>query len=238
MKRFLASAAIAALPLPLMTAPPASAQFGGGIVYDPANHTQNILTAVRSLQEINQQIQQLTHEIEMLENMAHNLKTLDLNVAEAIIRDRIQRIYDLMRQAEGIGYGVDEVEREYEEVYPEDYGASPPDSQILVQDARRRWRQSRTAYRDSLVTIGAALEDNQVDATAITQLIERSQSAAGALEVAQAGNQIEAMQAQQLMQIESIMAAHYRAEALERARELAEAERGRARTKAFLGASN
>lgn len=238
MKRYIISAAIAALPLSLIGAPSASAQFGGGIVYDPANHTQNILTAVRSLQQINQQIQQLTHEIEMLENMARNLQTLDLNVAEAIIRDRIQRINDLMRRAEGIGYGVQEVEREYEEVYPEDYGAVPSDNQVLVQDARRRWRQSRTAYRDSLVTIGAALEDNEIDGAAISDLINRSQSAAGALEAAQAGNQIEAIQAQQLMQIESIMAAHYRAEALERAKELAEAERGRARTRAFLGASN
>ena len=34
---------------------------------------------------------------------------------------------------------------------------------------------------------------------------------------------------------EAMMAAHYRAEALERARQLAEAERGRARTRAFLG---
>lgn len=239
MKRLFLSVAIAATPLSLTTPSPASAQFfGGGIVYDPANHTQNILTAVRSLQEINQQIQQITNEIEMLENMARNLQSLELNVAEAIIRDRIQRIYDLMRQAEGIGYGVDEVEREYEEVYPEDYGAKPPDQQVLVQDARRRWLQSRTAYRDSLVTIGAALEDNQVDASAISDLIDRSQSAAGALEAAQAGNQIEAIQAQQLMQIESIMAAHYRAEALERARTLAEAERGRARTRTFLGASN
>lgn len=240
MKRLMMSAALSAMPITLFaTAPPATAQlFGGGVVYDPANHVQNILTAVRSLQEINQQIEQLTHEIEMLENMARNLQTLDVNVAEAIIRDRIRRIYDLMRQAEGIGYGVDEVEREYEEVYPEDYGVTTPDNQVLVNDARRRWRQSRTAYRDSLVTIGAALEDNQVDGAAIAELVTQSQSAAGALEAAQAGNQLEAMQTQQLMQIESIMGAHYRAEALERARELAEAERGRARTRTFLGATN
>ena len=171
----------------------------------------------------------------MLENMARNLETLDVNVAHAIIRDRIQRLYDLMREAEGIGYGVEEVEREYEEIYPETYGEEPPESSVLVEDARVRWRQSRTAYRDSLITIGAALEDNEIDGAAISDLIDRSQTAAGALEVAQAGNQIEAMQTQQLMQIESIMAAHYRAEALERARELAEAERGRARTRAFLG---
>jgi len=235
MKNAMVSIALAAIPAFTLSAPDAHAQFGGGIVYDPANHTQNILTAVRSLQQINQQIQQLTHEIEMLENMARNLQTLDLNVAEAIIRDRVRRIQDLMRQAEGIGYGVQEVEREYEEIYPENYGASAPDSQVLVQDARRRWRQSRTAYRDSLVTIGAALEDNEVDAASIADLIDRSQSAVGALEAAQAGNQIEAMQAQQLMQIEAIMAAHYRAEALARAKELAEAERGRARTRSFLG---
>ncbi len=240
MKRLILSAALSALPITLVaTASPATAQlFGGGVVYDPANHVQNILTAVRSLQEINQQIEQLTHEIEMLENMARNLQTLDVNVAEAIIRDRIRRIYDLMRQAEGIGYGVDEVEREYEEVYPEDYGVTPPDNQVLVNDARRRWRQSRTAYRDSLVTLSASLEDNETDGDAIANLVAQSQSAVGALEAAQAGNQLEAMQTQQLMQIESIMAAHYRAVALERARELAEAERGRARTRAFLGATN
>ncbi|MEO1361377.1 MAG: P-type conjugative transfer protein TrbJ, partial [Pseudomonadota bacterium] len=77
MKRLLLSAALCALPMTVITAPPAAAQFfGGGIVYDPANHTQNILTAVRSLQQINQQIQQLTNEIEMLENMARDLETL------------------------------------------------------------------------------------------------------------------------------------------------------------------
>lgn len=240
MKRLILSVALSAVPITLVAAPPpAAAQlFGGGVVYDPANHVQNILTAARSLQEINQQIEQITNEIEMLENMARNLQTLDVNVAEAIIRDRIRRIYDLMRQAEGIGYGVEEVEREYEEIYPEDYGTIPPDNQVLVDDARQRWRQSRTAYRDSLVTIGASLEDNETDGAAIAQLVSDSQSAAGALEAAQAGNQIEAMQAQQLMQIESILAAHYRAEALERARQLAEAERGRARTRTFLGVTN
>jgi len=234
MKRLIISAALSAFPITLIGTQPANAQFGGGVVYDPANHVQNILTAVRSLQQINQQIEQLTHEIEMLENMARNLETLDVNVAEAIIRDRIRRIYDLMGQAEGIGYGVEEVEREYEEIYPETYGDTPPDSDVLIEDARVRWRQSRTAYRDALVTIGASLEDNQTDGAAIAELVTQSQSAAGALEAAQAGNQLEAMQTQQLMQIESIMAAHYRAESLERARQLAEAERGRARTRSFL----
>jgi len=203
-------------------------------VYDPANHIENIMQAAQSVESVSNQVRQLAHEVEMLENMARNLETLPVNVAEAIIRDRINRIHELMSEAEGIGYGVSEIETVYDEAYPETYGETPPRNAVLVEDARRRWRQSRTAYRDTLVTVAAALEDNETDADAIAGLVSRSQSAAGALQAAQAGNQIEAMQAEQLIQMEAMMAAHYRAEALDRAAALAEAERGRARTKAFL----
>jgi len=231
MKRLLISAAICALPLSVITAPSASAQW---TVYDPANHIQNIYQAIRSLQEVNQQIQQLTHEIEMLENMARDLEALPDSIADDILR-RMRRIEDLMREAEGIGYRVEEIEREYEEVYPEDYGAEPPRQAVLVEEARARWRQSRTAYRESLEVTASVVSSAREDSESLDRLIADSQSAVGNLQVAQAGNQIVALQTEQLMQMEAMMAAHYRAEALERARQLAEAERGRARTRAFLG---
>lgn len=230
-----ASVAIAALPLSGITAPPASAQlFGGGIVYDPANHAENILQAIRALQQINQQIQQLTHEIQMLENMARDLEALPDSIADDILR-RMRRIDDLMRDAEGIGYRVEEIEHDYEEAYPEDYGAEPPRQAVLVEEARARWRQSRTAYRESLEVTASVVSSAREDSESLDRLIADSQSAVGNLQVAQAGNQIEALQTEQLMQMEAMMAAHYRAEALERARQLAEAERGRARTRTFLG---
>ncbi|PQA88335.1 P-type conjugative transfer protein TrbJ [Hyphococcus luteus] len=226
--RFIQGALCAGL---LTIAPAAQAQWS---VYDPLNHVQNILQAVRTLEEVENQIQQLAHEIEMLENMARNLETLPVNVAEAIILDRINRISELMREAEGIGYGVETVERDYDEAYPDSY-SEPPSQAALVEDARRRWSQSRLAYRDTLVTLSAALADNETDAGAIAGLVERSQSAAGALQAAQAGNQIEAMQTEQLMQMEAMMAAQYRADALDHARELAEEERARARFRSFMG---
>jgi len=229
------TAIIAGLGAITMTTPQASAQFFGGVVYDPTNHTQNLLTAVRSLEQINNQIQQLAHEIEMLENMARDLETLPIEVAESIIHDRITRIRELMETAEGIGYRVTEIEKEYEEVYPETYGDTPPANAVLVADARQRWEQSRSAYRQTLIVSAGALEDNETDAEAITDLVGASQSAVGNLQAAQAGNQIEAIQTEQLMQMESMMAAHYRALALERARQLAEEERGRARLINFLG---
>lgn len=234
MKRLLLSAALAAIPLAALGSGPAHAQFGSSIVYDPANHIENIITAAQSVEQINNQIEQLTHEIEMLENMARNLESLPVDVAEAIIADRIRRITALIEEAEGIGYGVEEIERDYEEVYPETYGETPPPQAVLVEDARRRWQQSRTANRETLTTSAIMLEDNQTDADAIGRLIGESQNAVGALQVSQAGNQLQGLTLQQLMQMETMMAAFYRAQAIEQARGLAEAERGRARTRSFL----
>ena len=70
MKALLSSVALVAIPLSGLMAPPASAQLA---VYDPANHAQNILQAVRALQEIDNQVRQLTHEIDMIEKMARDL---------------------------------------------------------------------------------------------------------------------------------------------------------------------
>ena len=53
----------------------ADAQFGG-IVYDPSNDAQNVLTAARSLQQINNQIQQLQGQATSLINEARNLASL------------------------------------------------------------------------------------------------------------------------------------------------------------------
>ena len=67
----LASAAV----VPMIAPMPAYAQFGG-IVYDPTNHAENLLTAARALEQINNQIAQLQTEAQMLINQARNLANL------------------------------------------------------------------------------------------------------------------------------------------------------------------
>ena len=171
----------------------------------------------------------------MIEKMARDLETLPVEVARAIIADRIRRIGELMRDAEGIGYGVEEVEEEYEDLYPETYGDTPPQSDVLVEDARARWRQSRSAHKHTLLMVAETVRNNAEDSEALTGLVDESQTAIGNLQALQAGNQIGALSAEQLIQMEALMAAHYRAIAFDRARELEEAERGRARLKSFLG---
>ena len=61
------AAAVITAPLALspILSTPAAAQW---IVYDPTNYAQNVLTAARTLQQVNQQITQLQNEAQMLIN--------------------------------------------------------------------------------------------------------------------------------------------------------------------------
>lgn len=215
-------------------APSAHAQFGfGGVVYDPANHAENILTATQTLEQINNQIRQLAHEIEMLENMAKDLQQLPTSVADDL-RDKLLTVDQLIRLAEGIAYQVTEVETEYEVIYRETYGMNPPPTPVIVAEAREAWKQSRSAYKHALQVQAQVVTNIRDDIEKLHGLVGDSQSAEGNLSAVQAGNQIAALSAEQIMQIQTLLAAQYRADAMERSRDLAERERGRARLDRFL----
>lgn len=231
MKR-LAALFVCALPLGVLFQEPGFAQV---TVYDPANHAQNVLQAARALQELDNQLRQLAHELDMIEKMARNLESLPVNVAHAILRDRIARIEALMREVEGIGYQTEEIGRGYDALYPVFENTAAPRQAALTAAARERWRQSRSAWRHALEVSAATRENNEADASALERLVDESQAAIGQLQAMQAGNQLSALTTQQLIQMEAALAAHARAEAMERAKDLAEAERGRARLQSFLG---
>ena len=46
------------------------------LVYDPSNYAQNLLTAARSLQQLNTQLAMLANQVKMLENQALHLLKL------------------------------------------------------------------------------------------------------------------------------------------------------------------
>src|SRR3546814_19597487 len=77
---------------------PAHAQF---TVFDPSNYSQNLLTAARTLQQDNNQIQSLQNEATMLINQAKNLSRIDFPQLQAITQN-LHQIDRLMGQAEDI----------------------------------------------------------------------------------------------------------------------------------------
>src|SRR3546814_3163621 len=92
----------------ILGTPPVSAL----TVFDPSNYAQNVLQAVRALQQINNQIQSLQHEILMLQNMARNLERMDYSSIYAI-QNALGSIIFLMNRAEGIAFEIGHTEREW-----------------------------------------------------------------------------------------------------------------------------
>ncbi len=234
MKRSL-MAAVAAIALLAMPAQNANAfGFGfGGVVYDPSNHAQNILTAVRSLQQVNNQIRQIANEAQMLVNQAQNLANLPTSVA-GDLQASLRAIDQLVLDAQGIAYQVSEIDSAYRRLFPEEYASAVPTSQI-VQDAHEAWRLARHGFQHSLEVQAETVGQLRADALTLDRLIAESQGAVGNLQVAQAGNQLTALAAKQSMQLQTLVAASARADALENARHIAAREQARARFDRFMG---
>uniref|UniRef100_UPI0035CA2EB2 P-type conjugative transfer protein TrbJ n=1 Tax=uncultured Sphingomonas sp. TaxID=158754 RepID=UPI0035CA2EB2 len=212
---------------------PALAQW---TVFDPTNYSQNLLTAARSLQQINNQIQSLQNQATMLTNMARNLSRIDFPELQAL-RATLQQIDTLMGQAKAIEYRVDHVDTEFRQMFPTSFNAALT-SNDHVAAAKARLDASMSAYQETMGVQAQIVANVTADAGTLSALTAKSQSAEGALEAAQATNQLLALIAKQQFQLQNLMVSQGRAEALDQARRVqSQADSGAATTK-FLGSGS
>lgn len=209
---------------------PAQAQMS---VFDPSNYAQNLLTAARTLQQINQQVQSLQNEARMLAGMERNLSRIDFPQLGAL-QQRLRQIDALMGQARGIDFRVDQLDAQFRQLYPEGL------EQLVRRDqraaaARARLEAAMSAYRQTMGVQSRIVANVQDDAQALADIVARSQGAEGSLAAQQATNQLLALTAQQQLQIQNLMATHYRGQAIDQA-ERAQIEReSRENLRRFLG---
>jgi P-type conjugative transfer protein TrbJ len=213
-----------------VAAVPASAQFGG-IVYDPTNYAQNVLTAARSLEQVNNQIQQIQNQTISLVNQAKNLATLPFS-AVAQLEAQVQRTQQLLSSAQRIAYDVQSIDQAFSTKYA---GVSMSSSdQALVDGAKDRWQTSVAAFEDALKVQAGVVGNIDGARSTMSALVAASQSSSGALQAAQAGNQLLALQSQQLADLTALMAAQGRAQALDAAQRAAAEDQAREQLRRFL----
>ncbi|MEB2349615.1 MAG: P-type conjugative transfer protein TrbJ [Comamonadaceae bacterium] len=228
------AALTAACVLAFGLAQPAHALFGvGDIVLDPTNLVQNTLTAVRTLEQINNQIQQLQHEAQMLVNQARNLASLPSSVVGQL-RANLATTERLIAQARGLAYDVTNLDRAFARLYPEQYAATVSGNQMYL-DAQERWKNTLSGLHTTLQMQAQVSQNLSDDEGVLADLVGKSQSAEGALQAMQATNQLLALQAKQAIQAQRLRLTQDRATALELARQAAATERGREVTRRFLG---
>ncbi|UCI32141.1 P-type conjugative transfer protein TrbJ [Mesorhizobium sp. B4-1-4] len=203
------------------------------IVFDPSNYTQNVLSAARALEQINNQIQSLQNQATMLQNMARNLQSLDFS-SVGQLTGSFQRIDGLMDQASGLSFDLDKVQDQWRRQYPDSYDATIKVSDV-ASAARERWQSAMQAFRQTMGVQSQIVDNVRGDGELLTDLVNRSQGAAGALEASQATNQLIALSTKQQMQIQTLLATQFRAEVEDAARKAQSEEAARQTTKRFLG---
>jgi type IV secretion system protein TrbJ len=207
---------------------PASAQL---VVFDPNNYAQNVLTAARSLQQINNQIVSLQNQAQMLVNQAKNLATLPFS-SLLQLEQSIQRTQQLLAQAQRIAYDVGQIDRAFSTTYaPATSGIS---DQALIANAQVRWQNALVGLQDAMRTQATVVGNLNTNRTQMSALVTSSQGATGALQASQAGNQLLALQAQQLADLTAVVAAHGRAQNLESAQRAAAQDQSREQLRRFL----
>ena len=227
MKIRLLTLAVAAL---IGVMPAAHAQW---VVVDPTNLVQNTLTAVRTLEQINNQIQQLQNQAQSLINQGRNLASLPFNVVNRL-RSTLASTQQLITQAQGLAFQVQSMDQEFAQLYPQQYAATVSGNQMYL-DAHQRWQNTLNGLQTAMQMQAQVSQNVTEDESVLTDLVGQSQSATGALQAMQATNQLLALQAKQSIQTQQLQLTQGRATALELARQATAVERGREVTRRFLG---
>ncbi|WP_288757362.1 P-type conjugative transfer protein TrbJ [uncultured Brevundimonas sp.] len=208
---------------------PAQAQLA---VYDPTNHIQNVIQAARALEQINNQIQSLQNEAASLMNQARNLESLPYSSLQTL-QGQVERTRALLAEAQTLAYDV----REIEAAFDGRYGTAPMSAsdRDLVARARDRWRSSVAGLEDAMRLQAGVVEGLGATRQELDRLVGASQGATGALQAAQAGNQLLGLQSAQLVELTALVAAQGRADALDAADRAAARADAQARFRRFMG---
>ncbi|OAF16569.1 conjugal transfer protein TrbJ [Bradyrhizobium centrolobii] len=206
----------------------ASAQW---IMFDPNNYAQNVLTAARELQQINNQITSLQNQALMLVNQARNLANLPYSSLQQL-EQSIARTQSLLSQVQGIAFDVQEIDRAFSSTYAP-ASTSQPD-QALIANAQTRWQNAVAGLQDAMRVQATVVGNLDTNRSQMSALVTASQGATGALQAAQAGNQLLALQNQQLADLTAAIAAQGRAQTLEQAQRVAAQDQAKEQLRRFL----
>jgi len=226
----LMAATLLAVPIALAPVVTTSA-YAWKIVYDPSNYAQNVIQAARALEQIKHQITSLQNEAQMLINQARNLASLPFSSLQQL-QQSVQKTQQLLSEAQGIAFNVQQIDQMFAQKYA-NVSMSATDQQ-LVADARSRWQNTVRSLQDSMRVQAGVIRNIDGNRTEMSSLVGASQSATGALQATQAGNQLLALQSQQLSDLIAVISANGRAGALSQAERAAAAEQGREQRRRFL----
>ncbi len=202
-------------------------------VFDPWNYQQNLLTAVRSLDQIQNQIRQLENAAAQLMRLDRHLQSLPGSISPDL-QSTLSQLRTRLGEGEALALRVRETDAAYERLFPKAF----PDAlsgDDLTRAAKSRWDETYASFKRSAVVQGQITESAETDARLLDQILSRSNGSVGALQATQAGNELSALHVKQSLQLQTLLATQTRAETTDRARTLVAQQQAREQFKSFLG---
>ncbi len=163
---------------------------------------------------------------------ARNLANLPYSSLMALDQS-IAATQQLLTQAQNIAYSVATIDQAFTQTYPASYGAGTTSMQLQA-DALTRWQNARAGFQDAMHVQAGAVANLDSTRAQIDALVDASQTSTGALQAAQSGNQLIALQTKQMADLTAVLASIARAQSLDAARELETAEQAHVQSNDFL----
>ncbi len=179
------------------------------VVFDPRNHMKNALQAARQLESLANEARSLAAS--PYSHLAQNSRAL-------------QDMAELARAARGLATSVDGLERQFEDLYPEDLSGT--DALRLLEQSRDRSANARRTAEDLARTAAELEQLGAGRGQRLAGALSASQAAQGQTAAVQSSNQMLAVLAEDLAALRVIMLAQARLMSEGAARKTAEQAAG------------
>lgn len=202
---------------------------GSAAVYSPpviaivcvncASEWTQIANNIQLVTQYAKQVQQYQTQLTSLANEARNLTSLPLNLVQQY-RSTYEQYAQTVRQLRGVMNNVSALRDRFKQLYPDVANGNYTFEQLSAMTGE--WERSgRENIEDALTGGSQVLATMERTAGSLQQLGQSSQSATGALQAMQAGNQINMMLGQELMKLNAQTAMFQQAALQDQARQMA-----------------
>ena len=179
----------------------------------PAARAQMAVIDVKAILQAEQQVSQGLTQIQRLESQLSN-QALMLQKMQADITGPVMQIAGqatgILQQAQGIGYGAQNVAQQYASLYPT---TMPGASLATTQASLASWRQNNAlALQQAMQMQNLIAQGQPITTGQVTSAVSASQAAAGQTSAIQATNQLLATVTAQLTQLQTLLITQARAE--------------------------
>jgi type IV secretion system protein TrbJ len=200
-----------------------AAAFMLAVAHPPGAHAQMAVIDLKAIGQAEQQVQnQLTainnqllaiqHLESQLSNQALMLQKMETDVTGPILGIEAQAT-QILQNAQGIGYGAQNVAQSFSNLYPSSFPAGA--SLATTQQSLATWRTNNTQAIQAALQLQNQIAQGQPTTTSqVKTAVAASQGASGQTGAIQAGNQLLATVTAQLTQLQNLLITQQRAEQL------------------------